>query len=181
MSNAPEAAPEEAPKKSKKMLFIVLGLVVLLLIAIGVGGFLFLKAKHADEAGDEEEEVVEKAKPHKKAEPGKPPAFIALEPFTANLSQEQGEAPFIQLVISLRIEDAHMEAQIKNFMPQIRHDVLRILASQKASELHNVEGRDHLQETLKDTINQIIEPTPPGKKVVYEPIEAVLFTSFIIQ
>jgi flagellar protein FliL len=178
MSKAPAPADEATPPKSKKMLFIVLGAVVLIIVIAAAAVFMVIKSKHSEDA-DEEEEVVKEKKPKKKAEPGKPPAFVPMEPFTVNLSQEDG-GQFLQVVITLRIEDAHEDAVIKALTPQIRNNFLRVLSSQKASDLHAVEGRDKLQELLKDELNGIIDP--PAKGHAPEgPVQSVLFTSFIIQ
>lgn len=177
MSKAPAADTGDAPPKSKKMLFIVLGLVVVLLIVVAGAAFLLLKPKHNP---DEEEEVVEeKPKPKKKAEAAHPPVFIPLDTFVVNLAQDEG-GQFLQIIMTLRVEDAHEEPLIKGLMPQIRNNVLRLLSSQKAAEMQTLEGRDKLQELLKDEINNVIEPPRKGYPPD-GPIQAVLFTSFIIQ
>ena len=178
MSKAPAPADTDAaPPKSKKMLFVIIGLVVVLLIVVAGAAFLLLKPKH--DPAEEEEVVEEKPKPKKKNEPLKPPVFIPLETFVVNLSQEDG-GQFLQIIMSLRIEDAHDEPIIKGLMPQIRNNVLRLLSSQKAAEMQTLEGRDKLQELLKDEINNVIEPPKKGYPPD-GPIQAVLFTSFIIQ
>lgn len=178
MSKAPAPAEEAAPPapKSKKLLIIVIVLVLVLLLAVAAVGMLLLKSKSG---GEDEEAVEETAKPKKKAEPGKPPAFIPMDAFTVNLVQEQGEQ-FLQVVLSLRIEDSHEEPLIKNLMPQIRNDILRVLSSKRASELITVEGKDKLSEELKITVNRVIEPPAKGHEPE-GPVQAVLFTSFIIQ
>ncbi|MEY4592767.1 MAG: hypothetical protein RIR18_1662 [Pseudomonadota bacterium] len=178
MSKAPAAdTGDAAPPKSKKMLFVIIGLVIVLLVVVAGAALLLLKPKPHD--GEEEEVVEEKPKAKKKNEHALPPAFIPLETFVVNLSQDDG-GQFLQIIMTLRVEDPHEENAIKVLLPQIRNNVLRLLSMQKAAEMQTLEGRDKLQELLKDEINNVIEPPKKGYPPD-GPIQAVLFTSFIIQ
>jgi len=92
---------------------------------------------------------------------------------------------YLQVALSLEIEDAHEEATLKGQMPKIRNNVTLLLSSKRASELLSKEGKQQLAETLKDEINMVIEPPKKTKKGEIippdGPVKSVLFTSFIIQ
>lgn len=175
---APAAADTEAPpKKSKKLLIIIISLVLVLLM--GAAAAFFLLSGQGEEEEEEDAPVKEKAK-SKKKEDGKLPVFLPLDPpFTVNLIQDQGEQ-FLQVSVSLRVADATSDPLIKALMPQIRNNVLRTLSSKKAAELYTIEGKDQLAQELKREINMIIEPPRKGAEPD-GPVQAVLFTSFIIQ
>ena len=173
----PEAAAEAAPKKSKKLLIIILAAVVLLL-AVGGGAAFFMMKKHAAEAEDEED-VVATAKPAKKKSAAKeaPPVYVPMDAFTVNLAPESGEQ-FIQLILSLEVEEAAVGEQLKAYTPKIRHNVTVLLSGKKASELLTPEGKEKLATEIRSQINKILDPR---SKTDDSPVKEVLFTSFIIQ
>ena len=175
---------EAAPKKSKKLLIIILA--VVLLVVLGGGAAFMLLKKGDHEEGDEEvaEETAKPKKKDKKKDAQAAPVFVNMEPFTVNLVPETGDQ-YLQVVLSLEIEDAAADAALKAVMPKIRNNITLLLSSKKASELMPKEGKEHLAESLRDEINSVIEPPKKNKKgelVAPEgPVKSVLFTSFIIQ
>jgi len=183
---AEEAAVEVAPKKSKKLLIIILA--VVLVVVLAGGGAAFLLLKKGDHAEDDEEVPEESAKAKKKDKKkdahATPPVFVNLDAFTVNLVPETGDQ-YLQVVISLELEDATGDAILKAQMPKIRNNLTLLLSSKKASELLPKEGKEHLAEALKDEINSVIAPPKENKKgeaiATGGPVKAVLFTSFIIQ
>lgn len=175
----------EAPKKSKKLLIIILAVVLLVVLGGGGAAYMLLK-KGEPEEGDEDvaEETAKPKKKDKKKDAHAAPVFVNLDPFTVNLVPETGDQ-YLQVALSLELEDALEEATLKAQMPKIRNNLTLLLSSKKASELLPKEGKEHLAEALKDEINSVIEPPKKNKKgevVAPEgPVKSVLFTSFIIQ
>ena len=180
---AAEGAAEAPPKKSKKMLIIILAAVLVIVLAGGGAAFFLLK-KSDDHAEDGEVAAEKESAKKKKGEKEAVPVYIPMEPFTVNLVPETGDQ-YLQVVLSLEIEDAAADAALKAVMPKIRNNITLLLSSKKASELLPKEGKEQLVEALKDEINGVIEPPKKNKKgeiVAPEgPVKAVLFTSFIIQ
>ena len=185
-----EEAPagEAAPKKSKKMLIIIVGAVVLVAV-IAVAAVMLLGKKKGD-AAEGKEDAEEAAPAHAKFDPHKPPVFVALEPFTVNLASEDGNEQFLQVVASLRVGDEKIGEEVKAFMPQIRHEVLSLLAGKKPSEITSPEGREQLASDIKDICNEVMGWEPPTtkkkKKGAAEeeatgPVISVYFTQFIVQ
>ncbi len=181
-----EDGAAEPPKKSKKLLIIILAAVLLLVLGGGGAAYMLLKKGDHSDDGDEEvpEETTKSKKKDKKKEAHVAPVFVNLDAFTVNLVPETGDQ-YLQVVISLEVEDPAEEPALKMQMPKIRNNLTLLLSSKKASELLTKEGKEQLADTLKDEINAVI--TPPKKNRKGEmvmpdgPVKSVLFTSFIIQ
>ncbi|MCQ9373954.1 flagellar basal body-associated FliL family protein [Methyloversatilis sp. XJ19-13] len=189
----------DAPKKSKKMLFIILA--VVLLVVVGGAAAMFMMAgshaeegedEHADEMSEEDPDAkalaAKKAKLKKKKEAeakGLPPVFVELDPFTVNLAPETQVDQYLQVKASVKVEEQPAADNLKVYMPEIRHHVLMLLSGKKASELGTTEGREALAGEIRNSINAIVGEVPTNKKGEPEepvgPVEAVLFTSFIVQ
>lgn len=186
MAKEAKAADEgsaASPNKGKKLLIITL-LLLLLLILVG-GSIAVVKLLANNQAADEDDEYAEevvKPKKPKKKDNSTPPVFVNLDPFTVNLVPETGDQ-YLQVVLSLELESSAVEVTLKALMPRIRNDITLLLSSKKASELMTKEGKEELAHALRDEINRAIESQPQGKKdsPIEGPVEAVLFTSFIIQ
>lgn len=180
-----EEGAEQPPKKSKKLLIIILA--VVLVLVLGGGGAAYMLLNKADPEEEEDvaaEETVKTKKKDKKKEAHTAPVFVNLDVFTVNLVPETGDQ-YLQVIMSLELENATDEAELKAQMPKIRNNLTLLLSSKKASELLPKEGKEHLAEALKEEINSIVHPPKKNKKgetVSSEgPVKAVLFTSFIIQ
>ena len=183
MAEEQEAAAPK--KKSKMMLFIIIG--VVLLVVGGGGAFMLLKKKPVDaEEGDEPAH----GKTEKSAHAGAPPAYVKLDTFTTNLAAENAgdgqtaqNSQYIQVVVELKVEDAHTgEAILKPYTPEIRNGILRALSSKKASQLVTAEGKDALAAEILSVVNRIVNGAPSKKGQEPDgPVSAVLFSSFIIQ
>lgn len=175
----------EAPKKSKKLLIIIVA-AVFLLVLVGGGAFMMLsKGAPADEDEEATEETAKpKKKDKKKDAKAALPVFVNLDTFTVNLIPEVGDQ-YLQVVLSLELEDVAAEADLKAQMPKIRNNIMLLLSSKKPSELLPKEGKEQLAEALKDEINTVIHPPAKNKKgelvAPDGPVMSVLFTSFIIQ
>ncbi|KFB66960.1 flagellar basal body-associated FliL family protein [Candidatus Accumulibacter vicinus] len=168
------------PAKNNKKLFIIIAILVLVL---GIGGVTaFLMLRHSPEQGDDDGEVaVEKVKPVKKKKVDKnaPPVYIPLDAFTVNLVPERGDQ-FLQLVLSVEVDDPQTGEQLKVYMPKLRNDLTLLLSSKKASDLISTEGKEKLAREIMEKMNGVLDPAGKGKSRD-GPIREVLFTSFIIQ
>jgi flagellar FliL protein len=183
---------QPAPKKKSKLLLIIIIAVVAVLVIGGGAAFLLMgkKAPQTDEEGDEAPAKEEKAKKDHAAEAA--PVFVKLDAFTVKLQTETQDA-YLQAIPELRVLDIHTGDKIKAYMPEIRHKVLLILSGKKASDFATPQGVQQLSNEMRVTINGIIEPTPQRKKGKLaatepgdlagpdDPVQAVLFTSFIVQ
>jgi flagellar FliL protein len=148
-------ANEGAKPKKKKLLLIAVG--VLALAIAGGAGWYFTKGSggHADA-------------PTKKAATPKleQPKFIPLEAFTVNLQREEGDQ-FLQVGITLKIDDPALEEKIKLAMPEIRSRLLLLLSGKRASELAPVSGKKKLAQEVIQEVNGALglrkPPAQPAK------------------
>lgn len=182
----PEA--EEAPQAkggSKKLVIIIIALVVLLVAAGGGLAVVLMKKKHAEGEGDAAH-AAEPEKPKVTIDKSKPPTFVPMEPFTVNLTAENGDH-FLQAALVLKVADAKTGEELKIYMPEIRHRVNLILSSRKPSEITSIQGREDLAEEIMEETNDVLGYPPPPKRSSRRAVEpsgpviAVLFNTFIIQ
>lgn len=171
-TKAPAAGEAEAkPAKGKKMLIIILAVVILLVVAGGGAAFFLLKKKGGD-AEHEEEAAPAKTKVDLKA----PPTFMPLENMVVNLADPGGNR-FAQVGITLQLDNVATGDAVKAFMPSIRNGILLILSQRTTEELLQVQGKEQL---AADIIAEVSRQLGfEGKK--QNPIQAVLFSSFIVQ
>ena len=85
-------------------------------------------------------------------------------------------------MVEIKVEDAKAGEELKNYMPEIRNNILRLLSARRASQLAPTEGKDLLANEIRDSVNGVINPgeKKPGK-AAKGPVQSVLFSSFIIQ
>ncbi|KRC08634.1 hypothetical protein ASE11_23005 [Hydrogenophaga sp. Root209] len=187
------AAPAAKPKKSKKLLFIIVGVVLLALI--GAGAALFIMKKNAaaadDEYADDEPEATHQAKDPKHA-----PVFLPLENMVVNLA-DPGGTRFIQLGLTLQLQDAKTEADVKTYMPSIRSDILLLISQRTADEMLQVQGKAKLANDIiaaiskemgyvvaghdADEVEGAVKKKKRKAAAPPNPVQAVLFSSLIVQ
>lgn len=178
MAKAPdkqETPPvEAAPKKKKLLLLIIVGLV--LVLAVGGGAaFVLLKKRNLDPDAEHVEKKVAVI-----------PTFVKLDPFTVKLQPEEGkQEQYMQTTPELKVLNAQVAEKAKSYMPEIRHNVLLLLSSKKPSELSTPQGMEGLSMEMRSQINRILggnEKESENAKVgPDDPVQAVMFSSFIIQ
>ncbi|MEQ1741745.1 MAG: flagellar basal body-associated FliL family protein [Candidatus Nitrotoga sp.] len=126
--------------KSKKMLLIIIGSILILGIAGGAGWYFTKGDKHAEK----NEKKISKSSSVE-------PKFVPLDPFTVNLQREAADQ-FLQIGITLKILQPELEEKIKKNLPEIRSRLLVLLSSKLPSELTNSNGK-------KKLANEIISET----------------------
>lgn len=182
-----------APRKGKsKLLIIVLALVVVLGGA-GGGGWFYLQSKKAHVEDDEEEAHVAPKKPAS-------PNYLALENMVVNLADPGGER-VAQVGITLDLNDAKAVDQLRAMMPAVRSSVLMLLTQRTSEELLKRDGKEKLAQDVQVEVARALgyevpkasrkakdaddEDEPPRRKsrakAAASPVNAVLFSSFIVQ
>ncbi|MDM7944191.1 MAG: flagellar basal body-associated FliL family protein [Hydrogenophaga sp.] len=184
---ATTAAPEAPKKKSKKLLFIIIGVVVLALIGAAAALFILKKNTAEDDEYADDEAVAQVAKDPKNA-----PTFLPLENMVVNLA-DPGGSRFIQLGLTLQLQDAKTEADVKTYMPNIRSEILLLISQRTADEMLQVQGKGKLANDIIAAISKEMgyempapaageEGAPKKKsKAAPNPVQAVLFSSLIVQ
>lgn len=154
---------EEKSGKSRKKLFLIIGVALIVLGIGGSAGALYLNKKNVS------------AKNAVKYTPEKPPVYLNLESFTVNLQPENGDQ-FLQIAFTLQVEDDKQLEIFKQNMPQVRNRLLMLLSSKKPSEIASTEGKEQLSREIVALLKQPFYPQ--GKP---QAVSSVFFTSFIIQ
>lgn len=154
-----------APKKGNKLILILL---VLLLVGGGAGGAAwYFLGRPAAAPGPAAKKVVD---------PGKPPVFLVMDPFTVNLQPDGQGEQYLQVAFSLQVGDSKDVEAIKLYLPQVRSRLLLLLSGKKASEISTVEGKKKLAD---DILEQVRQPFIQGG--AEQNATNVFFTSFVIQ
>lgn len=164
-----DAATAEKPK-SKMMLIVIIVAVVAVLG--GAGAFFMLKGGGTGEEGDEHaaEETSKKK--------GAKPEYMPLESVVVNLA-DQESTRFAQIGISLQLLDTATADAVKVVMPTIRNGILLLVSRHTAEELMSSEGKEQLAQEILDLVREQANfPLKEGRK---NPVQAVLFSSFIVQ
>lgn len=192
MAAKPEGSDAaKAPAKSKKMLFIILG-VVLVLVLGGAGAVFFISKQRAaayDEEGGSHAKTVEAA--HKT-----PPVYLPLDNMVVNLADPGGER-VAQVGITLEVRDAKASDAVKVYLPALRSGILMLVSQRTAVQLLSQEGKEDLASAIlkeasipfggeHDDAEEEAAAASKKKKskrapVVEYPVIGVLFSSFIVQ
>jgi len=170
------AAGGETAKKKPLLKKLMLPLIALVVLGGGgAGGWMYWQSQHAKP----EDPAVAKAK---KAEHLPPPTFLPMDGLVVNLAGRDGER-MAQVGITLQVSDAKVAEQLKLQLPAVRNGVLLALSRKSAEELLAPEGKEALaKDILKEARAQLPhgEAPPKGEEHV-EPVQKVLFSSFIVQ
>lgn len=173
--------PAAPKKKGKKLLFVIVG--VLVLAIAGAAAALFILKKNTAE-DDYEEEDTAAVQP---VNPKSAPTFLPLENMVVNLADPGGNR-YIQIGLTLQLQDSATGDAVKAFMPSIRSQILVLLSKRTGDEVLSAEGKDKLGKDIVATVSEVMGyPVPKegddGKRRrgPVNPVQAVLFSSFIVQ
>lgn len=101
------------------------------------------------------------------------PKFIDLGTFTVELLPEKdGMSQYLQVAITLKVDEPKLEQTITAMRPEILHKVNMLLQSKRPSELSTFSGKENLANDLKIHIGNVLGISG---------LSAVFFTSFVIQ
>lgn len=158
------AAEDAAPKRKGKALLIVIVSAVLL-VGGGVGAW-FAFAPH----GKHKQAEIKK-------EPPAPALYVALDPpFVVNFEADE-QVRFLQVTAQLMTRDPPTVELLKANDPVIRNDLLLLFGNQKYAVVSTREGKEALRTQTLQAVRKIIAGAG-GKP---EKVEAVYFTSFVMQ
>jgi flagellar FliL protein len=124
---------------------------------------------------------------HKAAVPGKPAAeaaptrtaaiYYKFDPaFVVNFGTD-GNTRYLQITLEAMSRDQAVIDEIKNNEPAIRNDLVLLYSAQQPEALLAPEGKEKLRQATLDAVRKIIA----GEGAKAEAVEAVYFTSFVIQ
>ena len=134
------------PKKSGKMLWLVIGAVVL--AAAGGGYFLGFKSDTPEGEGTQAETVEEE-----------PAGLVALDTFLVNLADPEGDR-YMKLTLRLTISPVSGADKINAddlALARIRDRVLTVLTSKTFGDMSNPLGKESLRHEIQTQLQPVIE------------------------
>src|SRR5689334_7230731 len=167
-----EAAPGQAgvapPKKKGKLgLLLIIG-AVLVLGGGGATAYFTLGGKK-----DPKALAAAKAKEAEKL----PALYVPLDPpFVVNFEAEQ-MVRFLQVTVQVMSRDPATVELVKSNDPVVRNDLLLLLGNQSYATISSREGKEKLRDLALEAVRKVV--TNAGGKA--EKVEAVYFTSFVMQ
>ncbi len=172
---ADEKAENEPPKKAKGGLLLIINF-VLLLILLGIGGFIAWKMMSMEQAGapDTQQDVTQQKVEMPEAEdedPDAPPVFLDLADITINLA-DTDVSRFLRAKIKLELKNEDVRPRVEQHMVEINDMVLTLLSSKTFAEIRTPQGKYDLKEDIVYRINRLV-----GGK----PVKNMYFTDFVSQ
>ncbi|MDQ6989825.1 MAG: flagellar basal body-associated FliL family protein [Mariprofundaceae bacterium] len=168
-----DQAEEATQKKSGSMLQVIN--LLLLLLVLGVGGFVAWKMVQMDQApagqeGNATEEVITIPEPEEE-DPSLPPVFVDIADITINLADAE-VSRFLRAKIKLEVRNEDAQAVVEQNMVKINDMVITLLSSKTFAEIRTPQGKYELKEDLIYRMNRLMS----GK-----PIKNLYFTDFVSQ
>ena len=169
-------APPPVEKKSKTLIFAIVGVVVLL-ACIGTGAFFFLKsqnstetvsknaAQHGEEAIPEEGYNDEDEFDENEEALG---AMFPLETFVVNLTG----GGFIRCQVQLEFKENDISKRFYARLVPIRDALIQLFSTKRKEDVLSSDGKNDLKMDVRDIVNDILKK---------EDIEQVYFTQFVVQ
>lgn len=78
--------------------------------------------------------------------------------------------------LALEVADDATQAQLQQYMPQVRSQLLTLLSGQNSAQVITPQGKAALAERILHTLGQPLAPQQPAPAVL-----RVLYTDFIVQ
>ena len=160
---ADEEEKQSKGGKSKMMLFIIVG-VVILLGAVGFAAYLYGQ-KTAQKVPSEDVELEET----EKAEGVGPMVDVA--GFIINII-DKNETRFLKAAITLEVENEETVLEVNERMAQIRDSVLLLTGNKTFAELNDLQGKLQLRAEIIVRLNKLLKK---GK------VKGIYFTEFVVQ
>ncbi len=152
--SAKKAAPEKGEKKKMSMMPIMMGIMLVLVLAIGAKVFLGGSKANAKAAKKVEEVGIS----------------LPLDEFLVNLNGSSDH--YLKTTIALGLKKGLTEEQVKEHVPAMRDAILSVLQTKSMRELSSPKEREALKDEVRSDVN---------KEVAGEPVVKVYFTAFATQ
>lgn len=152
-------------RKTPWLLILLLALVVVAGSSAGTYVYLSRVAKTGEAAKAEPAETKPQA-----------PRLVSIAPMTVNLVNERDEPRLLYVGFALEVADDATQAQLQQYMPQVRSQLLTLLSGQNSAQVITPQGKAALAERILHTLGQPLAPQQPAPAVL-----RVLYTDFIVQ
>ena len=157
---------------SNKLVIIVMGLLVLLMVAIGGGLFMMWSKVSAlnqvvnPPSQEESQEAIKE-----ESEEPKIGLVFPLDSFIANLADPGGNR-FLRATMELELKNDDLTKEMEKRLPQIRDCILMVLPTRTYQDIQTVEGKIALRTEIIAKLNVLLKK---------EAISNIYFTEFVTQ
>ena len=155
---------DEAPAKGGKGKLLIIVAVVVLLGGGGAAAWFLGFIPHGADKAEAKEEVHEEHKP-------KVGALLALDPFIANLADEDGKR-YLKTSLQVEFFADKVPEEFAARVPQMRDLLLTLFTSKLFSEIRTPQGKAVLRDEIINRMNRTLN---------HDLVKAVYFTEFIVQ
>ncbi|WP_372824466.1 flagellar basal body-associated protein FliL [Polaromonas sp.] len=161
-TNVPVPPPEIPPAGRKRRLILIVLLILVVAAGAAGAGYYYFYLRGSKEAAIA-------------VKPPEIPIFIALEPFTVNL-QPNSRSRFLHVAVTLKVSNIKSQAQLVQYLPEVRSRVLTTLSNRTAESLLTTEEKDVLAAEILSVLKQ-----PFAVNLLPAGISSVMFTTFMLQ
>jgi flagellar basal body-associated protein FliL len=172
-----DAESEQKPtgkKPSKKIFFMKIGGIFLVLVLLGAGGFIAVKSMMAPSEAAETAEVVEPK--DEKGESDSESTGIYYSDFEAFItvlaSSEEYEFTYLKFVPKLELSDEEALLEVTENIPQIEDKINALMTDLDWGTVKSEKGRERQADKIKKKLNGLLESGEVVK---------VYFTTFVAQ
>ena len=154
---------------SNKLLFIILG--VVLLMVVGMGGGLMMMWSKMSSINSQIVSAAEAKEGQKSGPEVMIGPIMALDTFIVNLADAGGKR-FLRVTIDLELGNAEMQEELKTRLPQVRDAILMVLPTKRFDDVSTTEGKVALRDELLASLNGFLTT---GQ------INTIYFKEFVVQ
>lgn len=172
MPKKQEEKTESAPKRDWKFLVIFPLVALLLILAIGAGGY-YLGLRGASDAGQEEQDS-EQEKRQSAFSFGSDEylgPLVELDSFVVNIT-DADQTRYLKIGMTMEASDKKTRDEINLRLPQVRDAVIFELSGKTFDQLRDLQGKKQLQAELIKSLNDLLDK---GRVV------SLFFTEFVVQ
>ena len=149
---AEELTQDEGKKKKGGLLKWII--ILVLLVALGVGGWFGYKmffAPPPEDATAQDQAAGDPGKPQEQLEG----QIVALPTFLVNLADPLGRR-YLKLGLEVEVRDADAQAALTKYDAKIKDTLLLLLSSKSYDGLSTMQAKVELKQEIADRLNQII-------------------------
>ncbi|WP_104697677.1 MULTISPECIES: flagellar basal body-associated protein FliL [unclassified Helicobacter] len=165
---------EQEPKKSKALLFVIIGAVVFLIVVVALVAFLLLSGSEKNQENTQPEATQQKpgilsSKDANLLNLG--PLYPIAKPFVVNLVTQNGRR-YLKTSITLELSNPKLQAEIDQKTTVVQDIIIDILSSKSIEEIVTTKGKERIKDEILQRVNQILADGF---------IKNVFFTEFVVQ
>ena len=169
-------------KSGNPMMMILVGLIVVLLLAVGgIGYFMYSKGMFSDAPVNTNAPVSEKNIQVEKEEIGE--TFLSsIDSLVLNITDAKGRPKLMKLSFTMKTSESSIEGLVEANKAEMVDSVIRQISARTSEELLTVGGKAMLKEEMIDELNNILNDASDGDDdIMKNMVLDIFFTAFVIK